>query len=420
MTTRYGAGTDVGLARDHNEDAYLVNDELGLWIVADGMGGHEAGEVASAIAVQTVNAAVARGEPLDRAMNLAHKAVLKGSRKGGPGVAGMGCTCVAARIAEGNFDVAWVGDSRAYHWDGARLSQVSHDHSYVQTLVDLGVINEQEAIDHPDRSVLTQCLGSRSVDQLEVGIATGALKMGECLMLCSDGLTGEVDDSSIAEIIADSGDEQVAVDRLIIAALEGGGSDNVTVVVIAGGGVALAEQKTSPAPTPEIKDAPDDAAAKRATAGPAPEQARSGVVNRAESVSQPAAGSPITAAQAGAAAGRGGAAAPGARQDALQKRREQERRAVLGRAKASRKRKRLLTEEDRLTLKKVLFMRVSPGLIVPYISRRIREQRRSVSAKIAPVRLRLSMVGMYSRRAVLGLGVAVVSIGIAGGVLHTG
>ncbi|MDH3715768.1 MAG: protein phosphatase 2C domain-containing protein [Gammaproteobacteria bacterium] len=409
MAIRYGAGTDVGLARDHNEDAYLVNDELGLWIVADGMGGHEAGEVASAIAVQTVNAAVARGEPLDRAMNLAHKAVLKGSRKGGPGVAGMGCTCVAARIADNAYEVAWVGDSRAYHWDGAQVSQISHDHSYVQTLVDLGVINEQEAIDHPDRSVLTQCLGSRSVDQLEVGITTGSLAPGDSLLLCSDGLTGEVDDSGITEIMADSGDEQVAVDRLIIAALENGGSDNVTVVVVSGD--AAAAQVGKPSGTP------DEATAKRSSI---PNGSSGRVENRSVDTRAQPVPTPLSAAQVAAAAGRGGAAAAGAKHAAVQKHREQERRAAMGRQQPARKRRGLLSEEDRVTIKKILFMRISTAHMVAYVSRRMREQRRDLASKVAPLRSRLVMVGVYSRRAVLVLGVAVVSIGIAGGVLHTG
>ena len=228
----YGAGTDVGLTRDHNEDSFLVNDKVGLWVVADGMGGHEAGEVASAIAVDTVNVAATRGEVLAKSMNLAHHAVLRGSQKGGPGAAGMGCTCVGVKLKGNNYEVAWVGDSRAYLWNGKELTQISHDHSYVQTLVDLGVINEQEALDHPDRSVLTQCLGSRTLDELEVGDKKGTLKKGESILLCSDGLTGELDDETIAEIIADSSDEQVAVDRLIIAALEHGGADNVTVIIV--------------------------------------------------------------------------------------------------------------------------------------------------------------------------------------------
>lgn len=231
---QYGVGTDVGLSREHNEDSFLVNDDIGLWVVADGMGGHEAGEVASAIAVSTVNSAVMRGEPLERAHDIGHQAILRAGKGDGPGSAGMGCTCIAVTLKGADFKLAWVGDSRAYLWDGKKLSQISHDHSYVQSLIDLGVITPEEALVHPDRSVLTQCLGSRSVEKIEVGSKAGKLLKGQSILLCSDGLTGEVTDQGIAEVFADSSDAQAIVDRLIIAALEGGGSDNVTVIVISG------------------------------------------------------------------------------------------------------------------------------------------------------------------------------------------
>lgn len=230
-TNKFGKGTDVGCTRDHNEDTVLAEPNSGLWVVADGMGGHEAGEVASAVAVATVRAAVAEGESLAAAINRAHKAVLNEGRKR-EGRRGMGCTCVAVQIRGHRCDVAWVGDSRAYLWSNGLLLRITHDHSYVQSLLDVGAISEQEALVHPDRSVLTQCLGSLKLDDLQVDVVREDFCAGEKLLLCSDGLTSELSDAEIAALLKDTEDDQVAVDRLILAALAHGGSDNVSVVVI--------------------------------------------------------------------------------------------------------------------------------------------------------------------------------------------
>ena len=240
---RFAEGTDVGARRNHNEDSYFSDPELGLWMVADGMGGHEAGEVASAIAVRAVGDAIGEGRSMREALNEAHHAVVQsGKAIGGKGVTGMGSTCVVVRLNGHEYDVAWVGDSRVYMWDGHRLELITHDHTYVQSLVDIGAISPADANTHPDRSILTQCLGSLSLEEVNVGEVKGTFYRDHKLLLCSDGLTGEVSEDSIIRTLQESRDDEVAVDRLIISALMNGGSDNVTVILIS----ALEDAPVSP------------------------------------------------------------------------------------------------------------------------------------------------------------------------------
>ena len=230
MITTLGSATHVGLKRTNNEDSYGAFPELGLWLVADGMGGADAGEVASRIAVEQVRAACAEGAPVEAAIEEANRAVGE-AIAGGQGRPGMGTTVVAAHCVGDQFIVAWVGDSRAYLWNGA-LKRLSRDHSQVQELVDSGVLSEAEARVHPHRNVITQALGVQPDNPVRVDRVDGTLAGGQRLLLCSDGLTGEVDDAEIARILAADDDGAAVVDGLIQAALAAGGSDNVTVVLI--------------------------------------------------------------------------------------------------------------------------------------------------------------------------------------------
>jgi protein phosphatase len=135
-------------------------------------------------------------------------------------------------VQRDRFEVAWVGDSRAYLWNG-RLQQLSQDHSYVQELIEQGAITAEQARSHPHRNVVTQALGVTDPDNLRVETISGELKPGMQLLLCSDGLTEEVDDSEIERTLSRSDlSAQECVDQLIVAALDGGGSDNVTVVLV--------------------------------------------------------------------------------------------------------------------------------------------------------------------------------------------
>lgn len=221
----------VGHVRDHNEDAVRVNENAALLVVADGMGGHAAGEVASRITADVMESAVAgRGAGLAEALVEANSAVLMAARDG-RGSPGMGTTCAACRRTEAGLELAWIGDSRIYRLRDGKLQQLSHDHSYVQTLVDAGMLAAEEAIHHPERNMLSQCIGSARLSRNEVDRAVRSLHPGDRVIVCSDGLTGELSDAGIEETLSQCPDDRKAVDTLIEQALAAGGHDNVTVIV---------------------------------------------------------------------------------------------------------------------------------------------------------------------------------------------
>jgi len=225
-----GQASDIGLRRSRNEDALLAREDLGLWLVADGMGGPGGGDLASGIAVAEVTAAVEAGLALRDAAQRAHEAILAAARAGS-GRPGMGTTLVAVESRGAGFALCWVGDSRAYLWDGA-LVRLSHDHSYVQSLIDDGEISEAEARVHPERNVISRVLGGAMVGDCGAELLEGELAPGAQLLLCTDGLTGELEDAEIAGILGEAPPGQPAVERLVRAALEAGGSDNVTLLLI--------------------------------------------------------------------------------------------------------------------------------------------------------------------------------------------
>jgi PPM family protein phosphatase len=227
----FGHLSHVGLRREHNEDTYYADPELGLWLVADGMGGHEFGEVASALARDAVVREVKAGKPLNEAIRSADEEIIRQSRRRAESLP-MGTTMVALRVNGNRFELAWVGDSRAYLWNG-KLQQLSSDHSYVQELIDQGAITAEQARTHPHRNVVTQALGVTDPENLKVETIAGELRPGVQILLCSDGLTEEVDDATIGSLLGHAElSAQECVDHLVSAALDGGGSDNVTVVVL--------------------------------------------------------------------------------------------------------------------------------------------------------------------------------------------
>lgn len=233
---RHAAATHAGHRRPHNEDSHGEFTDIGLYVVADGMGGHEAGEVASRIVVEHVEASVREGEPLADALRGAHDAVLAAS-DAGEGRPGMGSTVVAAQLDGDRFRVAWAGDSRVYQM-GRSLVRLTSDHSLVQEMVDRGALSEDEARSHPERSLITRAVGMPDQGPIEVDELEGRLRPGEMLLLCSDGLTEELEDAEIERILASGGDLEKRVGELVDAALAAGGRDNVTVVLVAspGGG----------------------------------------------------------------------------------------------------------------------------------------------------------------------------------------
>jgi serine/threonine protein phosphatase PrpC len=226
-----GHGTHVGLRRTRNEDTYHADVSLGLFLVADGMGGHQHGEVASALVRDAMVAGVSAGLGLIDSINGAAEKLLAHSRPGSD-ILPMGTTIAALRIAGSSYEVAWVGDSRIYLWQQT-LRQVSHDHSLVQALVKAGQLDPAQAARHPQRNVLTQALGVTATPQLHIGMSRGALEPGMTFLLCSDGLTEDVDDASIARTVARTDlTAQECADHLLLSALDAGGGDNISVVLV--------------------------------------------------------------------------------------------------------------------------------------------------------------------------------------------
>ena len=238
--TAFSADTHPGLKRRQNEDCYLTEPTLGLYLVADGVGGHADGEVAAAIVRDTLRDQVGHNPNLIAAIHLAHHAVLEEiSRRR---ESNMGSTVVAALIKDSDYDIAWVGDSRAYSYTG-ELKQLTRDHNPVSEMLASGAITSEQAATHPERNVLSQSLGVSKSIAVTPGRLQGKLEPGQQLLLCSDGLTDELKDSQIAQIMAREAAPEAQVRSLISAALNAGGRDNVTVIVL--GDKAPPQDKTS-------------------------------------------------------------------------------------------------------------------------------------------------------------------------------
>lgn len=219
--------------RELNEDSFLADDELGLAAVADGMGGYSSGEVASAIVVSTLWNDLKEGNSnLEEAVANAHLEVKKGVLDGRGG-AGMGSTVVAAKFDGARFDLAWVGDSRAYIWDGHELKQISRDHSYVESLLSRGIISAEDAKTRNDRNLVTQALGAEALIELDIGTSEGDLYQGELLLLCSDGLNDELGGFEIARLLHDNvgAGLETCCEKLVQASYDAGGKDNITVML---------------------------------------------------------------------------------------------------------------------------------------------------------------------------------------------
>jgi serine/threonine protein phosphatase PrpC len=245
MSPGYAARSDVGRQRSQNEDRFLAAPPV--FVVADGLGGQEAGEVAATIVVDLIERAIAQGEAtrLDVLMEAANDAIRDAARS--PERAGMATTCTALRLGDGLADIAHIGDSRAYRLRAGRLEQLTSDHTLVAEMVREGIVGEGDAELDDRRHVLTQALGSdRSVriDVLRVNV-----QAGDRFLLCSDGLSGQLADRDIAAILTRHGDPGVAADQLVKGANAAGGVDNVTVIVVdAEGGSPTATLTATSAP----------------------------------------------------------------------------------------------------------------------------------------------------------------------------
>jgi protein phosphatase len=235
---RAAALTDSGRARKGNEDCVHIEPALGLLILADGMGGHEGGEVASRLAVDTINsslhASVAAGQrPVEdsirQAIAVADQAILAKAAES-PSLEGMGTTVVVTLCGPDSLLLAHVGDSRAYLWRDGVLRQLTEDHSLVAHMVRTGALTPQDAKGYSMRNVLVRSVGNRNTPQADV--LSVAWRAGDCLLLCSDGLTGMVTDDDIRKILAapDTTLEQKC-QELVRLANQHGGKDNISVIL---------------------------------------------------------------------------------------------------------------------------------------------------------------------------------------------
>ena len=225
--------THVGLRRKVNEDSLMVRTERGLWAVADGMGGHDAGDVASAKVTEALmNLPIVYG--LDALTEAAVSALVNVNRelialaRTVDSQRTIGSTVVGLAIADGEYRCFWAGDSRAYRIRDGQIERVSRDHSLVQDLVEAGMLKPEEAEGHPNANVVTRAVGV--VEELKVDVASGDVRAGDLFVLASDGMTRVVDDAEVAAELA-SNDLDDAIDSLIELVLERGAPDNVTIVI---------------------------------------------------------------------------------------------------------------------------------------------------------------------------------------------
>ena len=226
--------THVGLKRQINEDSILVETERGLWAVADGMGGHEAGEVASAMVIDALRA-LPDGDDLNGLVGQAVDALQDVNRRlielarSNATERTIGTTVVGLAIADGAFRCFWAGDSRAYCARDGEIQRLSRDHSLVQDLVDAGMIKPEEAERHENANVITRAVGVR--DTVELDCVSGDARPGDVFVLASDGLTRVVDDGEIAAELRRGALEEAA-DRLIETVLARGAPDNVSLIIV--------------------------------------------------------------------------------------------------------------------------------------------------------------------------------------------
>ncbi len=237
MNLRTAAVSDVGLRRRTNEDCYALAPDLGLYLVADGMGGHSAGQVASALAARAsvgalrtlVDASASLTEKLRYLVAAANREILA-TAQAQPELAGMGTTLVALLAGPERIALAHVGDSRAYLVRGGRIRQLTDDHSLVAELVRRRQITESAARGHPHRHVLTRALGIRRTVEADLAELTPAV--GDSFVLCSDGLTGLVHDDEIAKAIETDRSPDAICSSLVDLANDRGGDDNITVLIV--------------------------------------------------------------------------------------------------------------------------------------------------------------------------------------------
>lgn len=228
-----GVATDKGCVRDHNEDAAVSLPHVGIWAVADGMGGHAAGDVASDVIADELGSVGVPVSPDDLRARVAQRLERANARirqiaqsRGGTTI---GATVAVLLIAERGCSCVWAGDSRIYLWRRGRLSRLTTDHSEAQDMIAAGMLTEEQARNWPRRNVITRAIGI--ADRPSTESVSGQVEPDDIFLICSDGLTEHVSDGELAQILPQAG-AQVTAERLVALTLERGARDNVTVVVV--------------------------------------------------------------------------------------------------------------------------------------------------------------------------------------------
>jgi PPM family protein phosphatase len=232
---RSAGASETGCVRANNQDSILADDAMGLWLVADGMGGHAGGARASEIARDAIRDRFREGASLREAVIDAHHAI-RTEQAARPEYSDMGTTVVAVIERDGDYEICWVGDSRAYRFSAqtGELELLTRDHNVAGMLVAAGALSPDEAARHPQRHVLTDCLGLTGEHEPRIGSLQDRWRTGDWLLLCSDGLTGELDDRQIAQILTNSASLESALEVLLDKTLAAGAHDNVSMVLVAG------------------------------------------------------------------------------------------------------------------------------------------------------------------------------------------
>ena len=225
--------THPGAVRPHNEDALIERSEIGLWAVSDGMGGHLAGDVASALVIEQLRKVTrqAGGQFIDAVRGAIGAANRELYEKGSlvSAATTMGATVVALGSEDGRFFCLWAGDSRAYRLRNGEFVRITRDHRYIQDLLDSGVLKESEAETHPRRNVITRAVGIESDVKLDV--AEGEVQAGDLFLLASDGVTGVCKDAELAEILK-TPDLNAAADKIVALCLDRGAPDNLSLILV--------------------------------------------------------------------------------------------------------------------------------------------------------------------------------------------
>ena len=269
MPIEFAGATDVGRKRDHNEDALLVLAEHGLAVVCDGMGGHEAGEVASGIGVETISRFFEiskdpnatwpfrydrnmdeSGNRLAVSVQWANQRIRDAAEADGAHKRGMGTTFVGVLLSGSRATFGWVGDSRGYLYRRGELHPSTSDHSLINELIKTGRLSDEEIANFQHKNIITRALGMG--DLVEIDLNAFDLESGDICLVCCDGLTGMVSDARMAEILTQEQDLDKACERLIAEANENGGIDNITVALAR----YSAEAATPPPPPPEALKQP--------------------------------------------------------------------------------------------------------------------------------------------------------------------